>query len=106
MAITVLGAPSVFCSASDHDTAANANAMNTTPIHTENHIDFPGNTERMAPLLPDIFRIMDGAQRRPSSPTDPTPGLHNRRASLTHGHTPKALAENDNPLVFIPRFTA
>ena len=65
----------MVCSVSDHDTVTNASAMNATPIHAENLNDFPGNTELMAHLLPDIFlNIMDGAQRRSILPSRPLPG--------------------------------
>ena len=56
MAMTVPCAASVFCPASDHETAANASTINTTPISAENLSDFLEKPVLMAHFLPYLLR--------------------------------------------------
>ena len=66
--MTVPSPASMFCSVSDHETAASDSKMNTTPINAGNLSDFLEKTELMTHFLPkrsSIWFTHDGARILP-----------------------------------------
>ena len=75
----------MLCSVSDHETAASANTMNTTPILAGNLSDFLEKTDLMTHFLPKVSSIWFAHDGTRILTTVPLPGSA-MSAGLTDPH--------------------